>query len=241
MACPKSTINYQIAARKKFKYPFVKDQRFGRLVTIEELHGSRHSGNRKRLWVCRCDCGNIIRTTPVNLMKGKATSCGCYHNELLSAQSRTHGKSKTSEYRIYRGMWERCYNPNNANYPYYGGRGIVIDERWHSFDNFYNDMGQRPTPLHTVERLDNDKPYSRDNCVWATRKEQANNQRSNTILEFNGERHNIAEWAEITKISARNISNRLRYGWSVEAALTTPIMSAADAARLSVKSRMSKK
>jgi hypothetical protein len=121
-------------------------------------------------------------------------------------------------------MVKRCTNENSRDYRRYGARGITLDARWLKFENFFADMGERPTDRHTLERKDNSKGYSPENCVWATRKEQANNTRRNRTLTFGGKTQTIAQWAGQLGLPEKLISTRLRRGWSEQAALTLPAM-----------------
>lgn len=129
---------------------------------------------------------------------------------------------------VWRAMIARCHNPKAQNFAYYGGRGIAVCDRWReSFDNFLADVGFRPGPDYTLDRRNNDGPYSPGNCGWATKTEQARNRRSNHILEFMGARKSLTEWAETTGLPAATIEQRLRkLKWTVERALMTPLATA---------------
>jgi len=162
-------------------------RRFGRWLVLER------SPERKRwavLWVCRCDCGTIRTVLAGNLRKGLSTSCGCRHDEVARARCSNreshpalrHGHTwidaATQEYTAWAGAVQRCFNPRNKAYRNYGGRGITMSGEWRdSFDTFIHDMGFKPTSAHSLDRVNNDGPYSRKNCRWATRVEQNNNQR----------------------------------------------------------------
>lgn len=139
-----------------------------------------------------------------------------------------HGLWGTSEYWTWNTMRQRCINPNNPKYPIYGGRGISVCERWQKFENFIADMGNRPSADHSLDRIDNDGNYEPSNCRWATRVEQQNNQSNTTRLEFQGETLTIHQWATRLGIKAKTIDGRLRSGWSVEDALSHPLMAGGD-------------
>jgi len=136
---------------------------------------------------------------------------------------RTHGRSHTAAYQLYRGMIERCRNPKAPNYHNYGGRGIRVCARWEKFEHFLADMGERP-PGHTLDRIDNDGDYSKENCRWATNRVQHNNKRTNHPLTFNGRTQTIADWARELGISYYTLNSRVTIrGWSADKALSTPI------------------
>lgn len=136
-------------------------------------------------------------------------------------QAERHGMSGTPEYRAWLHLRERCLNPEHPNWHNYGGRGITVCDEWRaSFSAFYRDMGTRPSPAHTIERADNEKGYCKENCVWATRKEQADNRRNSQYHEIDGERRTQTDWARHQGIPQCTISLRLKRGWSKEEALT---------------------
>lgn len=143
---------------------------------------------------CKCDCGNMCYRSLSNLiMRNYNSSCGCH----LGDWCREHGKSQTREHRIWRKIVERCYNVNCKAYGSYGGRGIVMCDSWHnSFIAFFNDMGESPGPEYSIDRINNDGPYCKDNCRWATIKQQARNKRDTIRVTINGITKPLAEWAE---------------------------------------------
>jgi hypothetical protein len=135
-----------------------------------------------------------------------------------------HGKWKTPEFGIWLRMLDRCRNPNRRAYHRYGGRGITVCDRWHSFAAFLEDMGERPSSKHTLDRIDNEAGYSPENCRWATWKEQQQNRSNNHRLTFQGETLCLSEWAQRVGIKKTTLQERLYRGWSVERALEEPVL-----------------
>lgn len=141
----------------------------------------------------------------------------------LAGVVRQDNRSKLPEHKVWRGIWWRCTTKDPDAYRVYGSRGITVCERWKVFHNFYEDMGPRPTPKHTIERRNTNGNYEPSNCYWATQKVQQRNRRNNRHLTLNGETRVLAAWAEETGIARTTIFQRLRAGWSIERALTTPV------------------
>ena len=140
----------------------------------------------------------------------------------------SHGLSRTPEYRCWQTMRLRCHEPTHQAYADYGGRGIEVCDRWiNSPSQFFADMGPRPSPKHEIDRRDNDKGYSPENCRWVTRSENSRNRRSNVFIEHNGIRSTVAEWSERTGIPSDTLKHRLNSGWSTGKALSTPARSKA--------------
>ena len=163
-----------------------------------------------------------IRVSDVNRGRGRFCGKSCAASGINGNRYR-HGLSGTKEYRAWNAMINRTTNKNYHAYKDYGARGIKVCDRWlHSFENFFDDMGYAPTPSHSVDRIDNNKGYSPNNCRWATKIEQAANRRVNRFITYNNETHYIEEWGRITNIGGVNIIKRLERGWSIEKALTTP-------------------
>lgn len=146
-------------------------KKFGRLLVLDKT-GKRYYG--RVIWLCKCDCGSMLEVDTGRLNSGNTKSCGCTRTEKLVERNTTHSKTYTKAYNSWRGMVQRCNNPNHKSYEYYGKRGIKVCKRWSSFENFYEDMGDTKPGL-SLDRIDNNKNYSPDNCRWVTYKKQANN------------------------------------------------------------------
>jgi len=197
-------------------------ERFGRLVVIRQV--DKGNCNRTR-WLCICDCGKEVVIIGHSLKSGHTKSCGCLRKEITRERFTKHGydrlNRRTRIYQIWNDMIQRCTNSNTENYSRYGGRSITVCKRWLKFENFLEDMGERP-PNRTLERINNNKGYYKENCRWATQKEQARNRRNNHLIIYNGITQCIAAWAEELNINQHTLANRIfRYGWSIEKAFTT--------------------
>jgi hypothetical protein len=187
-------------------------KRFGRLTVIDRAPTPPQAKLRQAHWNCICDCGSATVAGGVHLRKGVVVSCGC----------RSYGQTFLAEYKVWTQMKLRCANPQMRNYKHYGGRGITVCSRWtESFDNFYADMGPRPTNKHSIDRIDNDGPYSPDNCRWATQDIQMSNRRGNRHLTYNGKTLTITQWAKELGISRTTIRTRLNAGLPPETILST--------------------
>lgn len=211
----------------------IKDKtgmRFGRLTVIEKGEDHIHNCRKTICWICRCDCGNYITVMTGNLNGEKHTkSCGCLSDENRKARNNKyikHGLCNTKLYHAWNSMKQRCLCETNCNYRDYGGRGITVCDEWKDdFYAFYRwSIANGYSDNLTLDRKDNDGNYTPENCRWVTQKKQSNNRRTNLYLEYNGETHTAAEWGD--KLGAKRnciVSERIKNGWSIEKAVTTPV------------------
>jgi hypothetical protein len=203
-------------------------KKFGRLTALYDVG----KNVRGRIWRCICECGTELDGVATYLKNGHKKSCGCLHADsakLAGLKTRTHGyttvdkKWTSSEYAIWQSMKSRCINPKNASYKHYGGRGIVICEQWLKFENFIQDMGNRPSAKHSLDRINTNGNYEPTNCRWADQMQQAQTRTNVRAITAFGETLTSAMWSRRTGIKAEAIRNRIDAGWSAEDALSTPI------------------
>lgn len=191
--------------------------RFGRLTILFELEKRKEM----RYFRCKCDCGNDGDYRFVSLSAGVIKSCGCLRNEQNRTVAIKHGLSGSSLYNSWHSMKQRCLNPKCAVYKYYGGRGIKICEEWFDFEPFKDwAMANGYQKGLTIERVNVNGGYEPTNCKWITKRDQTRNTRRNVIIEFNGERLCVKDWAIKLGISNSAMQNRLRE-WPLERALLT--------------------
>lgn len=192
-------------------------KRFGRLVVLEEA-GRK---NRQVTWKCVCDCGKTVSVRGSDL-RGGQKSCGCISREIARNSHKTHDKSKTRIYRVWHGIKCRCCNPNDKYYSRYGGAGISVCEAWReSFENFYAwSIANGYSDELSIDRIDNSKGYSPDNCRWATPQQQTENRQCTQKITFNGKTQTLMQWANETGISYTTLWWRIKQGWEPEKALT---------------------
>lgn len=193
----------------------IKGERFNNLVAI------RYIGKEK--WMFLCDCGKETIKTTADVKRGKTKSCGCILTNLrkLGNNRRTHGFAGTREYGSWISMTRRCTNQDDVSYHRYGGRGITICKSWESFENFYNDMGDRPKGM-TLDRINNNGNYEPENCKWSTHIEQCGNMSKNTLLSANGKTQCIEVWAREIGVSGNSIRYRLKIGMSEHDSINKP-------------------
>lgn len=196
-----------------------RNKKIGRLTAIQIVGKDSHNNY---VWECLCDCGNVTKVSSNNLKSGNTLSCGCLGKERRLASTKTHGKRHTRTYHIWLNMKQRCENQLNPSYKNYGGRGISVCERWHDFSLFLMDMGECPDSF-SIERLDVNKGYSPDNCVWANKKDQANNTRVNIVIEYDGQKLTLKEWADKLGVNYWTLHSRYKRGWDLIDIITKDI------------------
>lgn len=215
------------AKRAKEQLIDISGQKFGRLLVLKTY--TKQLKNYKAAVAfcdCICDCGTKITIRKGNLVNGHTKSCKCFRVETSSKRHYIHGKSKSSEHKIWSAMKRRCNNTKDQFYKYYGGRGIMVCSAWlNSFVQFYKDMGPRPSKKHSIERRNNNKGYSKSNCYWATYKEQSNNRRNNAKFKYKGKWVTVFQLSQISNKSQKLIYHRLhKLKWSVTRAIKSPKM-----------------
>jgi hypothetical protein len=194
----------------------MEQNRFGRWEIIE---------GDGALVTARCDCGTVKIVRRRSLRCGESKSCGCdkaLRGKRISEAKMRHGATRTPAWVAWVGMRTRCNNPNLPSYQWWGGRGIRVCERWSSFENFLADMGQPPAPRMSLDRIDNDGDYEPGNCRWADHRTQAHNRRDNRVLETPRGPMLMIDAAKAYGLGVSTLSWRLRHGWDVLDALTTP-------------------
>jgi hypothetical protein len=196
-----------------------KEPPFDRLTVIER---GPNYGTRAQWW-CLCICGTSILVSGTGLVSGKTRSCGCLRAEVNHKRFLTHGMAASAEYGIWSLMKKRCLDPKNHAFPRYGGRGISVCPPWiDSFSAFYTDMGPRPSARHSLERRNNDGPYSPDNCIWATPDIQSRNTSRNRFVSIGDRTACVEDWLHLLGLSRSTFHYRVNHGMSAYDALITP-------------------
>lgn len=202
------------------------------------------SNNQHSKWLCQCKCGNIFHEYGYNLRR-YGRDCGCKTGARIGARQTKHGHSighqYSPEYRSWAQMWQRCTNPRHKHYLRYGGRNIKVCDQWKEFTIFLNDLGPRPSIVHTLHRVDNNGDYCPSNCKWATSKEQFSNKNTNVYVTIDGKTNYISEWCRILNINPNMVWARLHRGWDTIRALTTPSKTIMTADRSAIGKSNSRK
>lgn len=200
----------------------LEGKEFGRLTVI----GFAGREGRRTYWFCKCRCKILIRVWASSLKNGATNSCGCFMKDRIRETQTKHGQSLKGRvskmYMTWQNMIRRCQSPSVPNFKDYGGRGITVCKRWQKFENFLEDMGERPKGK-TLDRKNVNGNYEKSNCRWATQKEQQNNRSNNRILTYNDKSQTLAQWADETRIKAETIAKRIKNGWSVDQSLTKSV------------------
>lgn len=183
-------------------------RRSGSLVVVAKASPLASAKTNTRYY-CKCDCGKIVTHFLANIIKGSVSSCGCKTHENYSIAATKHGMRYSEEYYLWASMIQRCTNPNSTAYYKYGKRGIQICKKWFKFEGFFKDMGKRPSNKHTLERVDNNSGYCKENCIWATWNEQARNKRNSIKINYKGKTLPLATISELTGIKYATLLNRL--------------------------------
>lgn len=185
-------------------------QQYGKWLVLN-IGTKRHPTH----WLCRCECGTIRDIPRGNLIRGMTTNCGCEQRKKNKDRMSTHGESKTKLYGVWLAMRRRCYLPTDKGFKNWGGRGIKVCEEWRNDYQSFNEwsLSNGYKEGLTIERIDNDKDYSPDNCKWATRLEQGGNTRRVLHIEIDGLTRTVKEWSEISGISGKLIRGRIKKGW----------------------------
>lgn len=213
--------------------PKMKESLIGKVFwfwTVTKEADTRH-GNK--YWLCKCVCGVEKYIATHHLNSGGSKSCGCRRTELCLQNKTTSPRPRkktahimygTRIYSTWSNMWSRCRNPRVDSYEYYGAKGISVCDRWKKFDNFYEDMKDGYADHLTIERNDNLLDYSKENCRWATNKEQANHKTCNIVINVDGVEHTLKQWSEIYGLSYKALWQRYKkYGYGIDR-LFEPIM-----------------
>ena len=226
-----NTTTEQLSQKKKcINWKRAEGMKFGRWTVKSWIESTPSKGNLMR---CECECGAEKIVAAHYLARGESRSCGCLRNEKTAERSKRHGLSKRGDikrhFTIYHDMLKRCHSPSRGH-PRYQGRGIQVCDRWRFGEGGVNgltlfvlDMGEPPTIKHTLERQDNEKGYSPDNCVWGTRFDQSNNRCDTRLITYKGETLSLSRWAAKTGLPRTTLSMRFNSGWSEERMIETPL------------------
>lgn len=207
--------------RSLSRFQILTGRRFNRLV-VYSIYGKQ---GKHYTWLCKCDCGQFVVATSSNLTRGHTNSCGCFLKDRCSETNSTHGearrKSRSPELVAFRNAKSRCENPNGPNYERYGGRGIEF--RFDSFEQFLSELGRKPSPEHSLDRINNNGHYEVGNVRWAVSSQQNDNKSSNAVLSVNGETKSVTQWAKELGLPRKFLWSRIRRsGWCDACAVSLP-------------------
>lgn len=203
---------------KLSQYKDISGQKFGRLTAIKRMYTKNH----KSIWLCKCECGNVIEVPINSLTCNNTKSCGCLHHDMMLKRNTKHDKRDTRLYRIWANMKQRCYNSNHPSYKNYGARYIKVCDEWlDDFTAFYDwSMLNGYDDTLTIDRINNNGNYEPNNCRWADRNQQNRNKRNNINYTFNGETHCLKDWCKLQRLNYGTVISRLNdSNWTIEKAL----------------------
>jgi len=186
-------------------------QVFGRLSVLRYYPNLKSQYNACR-YECKCTCGKVIITLRHSLLNGRTKSCGCLRKELSSLHAEYLNKLFKSEYNSWSNMKSRCYDINRPDFIYYGARGIKVVKPWHSFKKFLEDMGAKPDIKSTLDRVNVNGDYCKENCRWASWKTQQNNRRNNRYITIQNKKLTVTEWSETMNLDIRTVIKRYGSG-----------------------------
>lgn len=205
--------------------------RFSRLVVVADAGRVVKTSGPRRLWLCRCDCGVEKKLAASDLRSGRVQSCGCLRRETTAARTRTHDRTHTREFAIWKGIKDRCSRERSISFKYYGAKGIAMSDEWRSdFAAFFRDMGPAPSRRHTIDRIDGNGNYEKGNCRWATHTEQAWNTSRNPRPVWLGVPRTYKELGELSGIPPRTLYDRVHSkGWDLNRAMSQPVLTPTEA------------
>ena len=188
----------------------ISGQRFGRWIVL----GRAPAKGQRPIWRCQCDCGTVIHSDARDIRIGNSRSCGCLRVDVTSNRNTKHGAARrghqADEWYAWKGMKQRCHNPRNPAYRYYGGRGITVCDAWReSFSAFLQDIGPRPSIRHTIDRINNGGNYEPGNCRWATKAQQSNNRRGTHYVEYDGMQMTLTSLAAYAHVGYNALYRRV--------------------------------
>lgn len=194
--------------------------KFGRLTVI----GFSHVARKRAFWICSCECGNTVVVAGSHLRSGHTRSCGCLLKEARIKASTKHGLCNTRLYSVWRTMFQRTTNRKHKEYKNYGARGVHVCDEWKDFSKFAEwSFNNGYEDSLSIDRINFNGDYCPSNCRWATMKQQQRNRRNNRVIEYNGERRCLSEWAELLGFTHKELSYRLGKGWPLDRAFTEPL------------------
>ena len=202
-----------------------KGDRFSRIKILSETTSSiTPGGTIRRRYLCQCDCGKIWSVAMSDLKNGDTKSCGCLKTDRNIVRLTKHRMCRTTTYKTWCNMKNRCLSKKNKEYKNYGGRGITVCKKWLKFEDFYNDMGEKPSKKYSIERINNDGNYCKENCCWIHNKEQNKNKSVTKFIEYKGERLCQTDWSQRLGGSKDIVFARINtLGWDPIIAITTPV------------------